>query len=134
MKHWRLGVAVLATALVVGHPYLLGLTGRISEFRFEHRLRTGTPREQVLALALRLGYTPEPWARDVREGATGPLQVTFTDFATLCISGGKNYDLMFDQRSRLIDWKVENLVKRLLTRFRIALSLDWDGLFALVDG
>ena len=105
-SRWPVWVLVLLGVVVILHPYVLGLIGRINENIFRRELHVGMARGEVLARARALGYVREPWKRDEVEGATGPLYIQFVDFDTLCISGGKAFDLNFDNHLRLTTWVV----------------------------
>jgi hypothetical protein len=87
--------------LFFAHPFLLGLGGRINEYRFQHDLRNGMSRAESVALARGLGAPS--WG--IGLGADTAL-VQFVDFSTLCMIGGRSFELSFDNRSRLMDWTV----------------------------
>lgn len=95
-------------AIVVIHPYLLGLPGRVAEATFQHELRLGMHRSDAVRLARRLGGNVDSprWMDNLKTGAPGNLDVTFIDLVTLCISGGKNYELGFSGQWRLTSWDV----------------------------
>jgi hypothetical protein len=88
--------------LFFAHPFLLGLDGRIGEYRFRRDLRVGMSRSKSVALARHLGAPS--WG--IGLGADSAL-VQFVDFSTpLCESSGKSFELSFDNRSRLLNWTV----------------------------
>jgi hypothetical protein len=99
-----LGVLVL-------HPYIFGLPGRIAEANFQRRIHPGITRAEVMLLARRYGGTTpffgdlEPYVR----GPSGELNVWFADWVSLCIVNGKNYSFYFSPNSELRSWKVEPL-------------------------
>jgi hypothetical protein len=96
--------------LVLGHPWLLGLWGRVGEQTFQHDLRIGMPRSEVLALARRSGgraYVPTP-SYSIESGAPGQLRVSFVDSFTLCIENGKEYQLLFNERWMLTGWEASD--------------------------
>jgi hypothetical protein len=97
---------IIALVLVVIHPYLLGLTGRVAETIFQHELRVGMQRSDVVSLARRLGGNVDSprWMDNLETGAPGKMNVTFIDLVTLCISGGRTYGLTFNGHWRLTSW------------------------------
>lgn len=119
---WKSTIAIGVVALIILHPYVFGLSGRLSELMFQSKLHKGMPRAEAVDLARRFGGTDlggariaPSWVDSRTHGAAGSTDVQFVDFATLCVVNGKWYTLNFAS-----DWEAAIVVspavgKRLLT-------------------
>ncbi len=102
-------LAIGAVLVAVFHPYLLGLSGRIGEFRFQRSLAVGMPR----AAALQAGHKLGGWDDSVDSGdepkddVTRIVRVRFIDAVTFCVTGGSEFDLTFSPQWRLEDWETQ---------------------------
>lgn len=125
-------VVVLFLTLCVMHPYLLGLSGRIHENRFDSDLRLGLTRIDVVQLAQKTdgevlcsashpcdgklynhrGYSSWETNQDeaikyALKDRSGTLKVQYADQLTLCFVAGNVYDLSFDESGHLRSWRVD---------------------------
>jgi|SRR5580698_5029899 hypothetical protein len=101
--------AIIGIALLLGHPYLLGVRGRIDEYHFHRDLRLGMARSEILTLARRFGgrvYVPS--GTFIANGAPELLRVSFVDSFTFCSEDGKEYQLSFSSHWRLTGWTVSD--------------------------
>ena len=81
--------------------------------RFARDLHAGMTRAEIVRLGEKYGGSGpfhsdlrrEPPAYDWR--SDGRLDVWFTDYATLCISGGKAFSFYFRPNWTLTEWKEE---------------------------
>src|SRR5581483_6791863 len=115
-RHARLLVAfsVIYVALLLFHPYLFGLPGRIAEVQFQRHIRLGMKRSEIVRSAKQYGGTG-PGFSDVTTAENSPydwrsdasLDVYFIDFATLCVTGGRAYYFYFRPDFTLMAWKSE---------------------------
>jgi len=102
-------LTALLIALFFGHPYLLGLPGRIAESRFQSHIRSGMKCADVVRLAnVYGGKGPQredlsPYWHCITDQ---PLGVEFVDFTTLCISDGKDFTFTFRPDKTLEGWTV----------------------------
>lgn len=110
---WRhrglvIALSLLYFVLLGLQPYISGLPGRMAEARFQKNIHLGMTRSEILLVANQYGargllggplYTPR---------AVVPLIVSFTDWSTLCIVGGKEYDFYFQPDSTLTQWKTHH--------------------------
>jgi hypothetical protein len=112
--HKRLVVTLVSVylVLVVLHPYIFGLPGRIAEMRFQMGLRRGLTRAEIIRLAQKYkGTGPFGTGLDMTEPvwdwrSEGAVHIQFVDWSTLCIVGGKDYAFYFSPNWRLTEWKV----------------------------
>lgn len=111
---WRLVVIICVLYLggLFFHPYVFGLRGRIAESIFEKQLHVGMTRADVITLAQHYGGS-NPFNPGLGHGeewdthSPGAVYVVFTDWETLCIGNGNEYELYFSANSRLLQWKVQ---------------------------
>jgi hypothetical protein len=108
-------VAIVAAAIcVLLHPYIFGLKGRIAEAGFEARLHKGMSRGDVRRLALQSGGAGPVESLSPSENppydriSDGAIDVRFTDFATLCVTGGKWFRLYFAPDWSLTQWETQS--------------------------
>lgn len=106
-------LAVLVVTLFF-HPYLFGLSGRIGEAAFQKHLHAGMSRKDILTLARRYGGRGVSFM-DLTSAQNPPynrhsriLDVQFTDFATFCIGGGKQFTFDFRPDWTLSEWRVND--------------------------
>jgi|GEM_PF-4713455 len=92
--------------LLIIHPLILGLPGRIGETVFQVNLHSGLARTHAVALRrVTLGSDAGVSARAT--DSKDYLEAWYTDWATLCLGGGKHYVLHFGKDGRLQSWGVE---------------------------
>lgn len=103
---WWVGGIVLALLLLVVHPWLLGVPGRIAELRFKHAVREGMSRAEVAALAKSTRGDCCFLAPQI-EPNTGPMEIDYTEWWTSCVRGGTTYLLDFDQHDRFRSWHAQ---------------------------
>lgn len=107
MARLRNRVIVAAILLVIlGHPFLLGLPGRIGATAFQHVLHVGMKRRDIIKFARLLGGGVDaPKSLDnVSSGAPGVMNVTFLTVITLCYSDQRQFNLAFNPAWQLIKW------------------------------
>jgi len=91
------------------HPYIFGLRGLIGGLAFERHIRKGMTRSEVMGLATKYqgtGLGGEPLVRDENPDDDF-LAVYFVNFATLCVMGGKEFELNFSKERTLTSWGTE---------------------------
>lgn len=94
------GITLAVTiVLILAHPWLFGLPGRVQEWRFQLGLHKGITRAQVLHLASATGNaaSTEP---------NGNVDIVGWDFGTVCIASGKERIAQFDDAGRAALWNV----------------------------
>jgi hypothetical protein len=101
---------VIVIALLVFHGYFGGLPGLIGETIFQHSLKVGITRADVIQLERRLGGEDGIPDSSLSEtgGAPGTIDVRFADYAALYGTSGKWFQLDFGPDWRLSSWKVES--------------------------
>ena len=104
-------LVVFGLGLLCFHPHLFGIRAVIGERLFESRLRVGMSLDDALELALEYGaiqggLQSPPRPPSVPSYYDG-LDVTFTDFYTFCMDGGRTYTLYFSADRRLKEWHSE---------------------------
>lgn len=111
---WVVGIGAGLLILLMIHPLLLGLPGRIGEFRFERGLHEGMSRGDVAALAHSTGGQSGSgeWLWGESNGAreeidSGALPIMYADLETICVGSGNLYLLHFDRADRLSSWRAE---------------------------
>jgi hypothetical protein len=92
-------------AFLIVHPYIFGLPGRIAEHRFQKNIHSGMTRSRILRLAEAYGGRGLLGGQLYAQRSDGLLIVSFADWSTLCIVGGKEYDFYFRPDSTLTGWK-----------------------------
>jgi hypothetical protein len=102
------GVAILT--MLLGHPYLFGLRGRVAESIFQSHIHAGMTLKQVINFERKLGGADDlpAGAETWLPGAPGVVRVKFTDSVTLCIVAGKAFDLDFNSLWLLESWTIRN--------------------------
>jgi hypothetical protein len=117
-KQLALAVVLGAAALLVAgilHPYLFGWSGRIGEAAFQKQLHYGMSRKDILILTHKYGGRGVSYM-DLSSLKDPPyytkhsriLDVQFTDFATFCIGGGKQFTFDFRPDWTLSEWRVND--------------------------
>lgn len=106
---------IIAVAIVLGifilvHPWVLGIQGRINEYRFGQMLRSGMSRAEVRDLETNLGATQNPCCI-----MDSPV-ARFDDFVFFCYVSGTQYILSFKGRHySLGNWTAEKWTDRCAT-------------------
>jgi hypothetical protein len=116
-SHLWLAVALAAVIMLIIHPWLFGLPGRIESIRFRAGLHEGMTRAQVRRLIeithgdTSISVTPMTEFQGMRqETEAGVTLVHFIDMASLCEASGPLYHLRFDRDGRLGPWTVTSWV------------------------
>jgi hypothetical protein len=94
--------------LLLLHPYIFGLPGRIAEDRFQKKIHSGMTRPEILRLAEAYGGSGLLGSPLYDQRSDGLLIVSFTDSVTFCVVGGKEYDFYFRPDWMLTEWKVHD--------------------------
>lgn len=100
---------VIVVALLLFHGWIGGLPGRIGETIFEHSLKAGSTRADVIRLERRLGgedRVPD-WSLNDTKGAPGIVDVQFYDYGSFYGTSGQWFHLDFAPDWRLESWSVE---------------------------
>ena len=105
-------IALAALAIVAAHPYLFGIKGRIDEHLFASHLHVAMRQNEIRQWAWNYGgrspaggLTSQHSTYDPRND--GRLDVVFTEYETMCVSGGRDYQFLFSPDLKLTEWKVE---------------------------
>jgi len=100
---------VIVIALLFFHGFLGGLPGFVGETVFQHTLKVGSSRADVITLERRLGGEDRVpgWSLQGTKGAPGVVGVQFSDYTALYGTSGKAFSLEFGPDWRLESWKVE---------------------------
>ena len=94
-------VLISVVVLVIFHPLIFGLPGRIGEALFLTQINTSMKEEQVLALMMRTGGD-ESWL-----GTSGPT-VRFTTIGTICVASGDEVRVTLDDQGHPRSWSVDH--------------------------
>lgn len=92
-RRWQIGCG-LAIILFLTHPWLFGLYGRVLENRFQHEVKPGMTKAQLVQLWSESGSAPPPWYDDY----------IFVDWETFCFESGKQFQVKFDADMRVKSW------------------------------
>lgn len=94
-------VVISVVVLVIFHPLIFGLPGRIGEALFMTLINTRMEEEQVLALMTRTGGE-ESWF-----GSNGP-EVRYTTIGTICVATGDAVHVALDNQGHPRSWYVDH--------------------------
>ncbi len=95
---WRIGCGIILLLLLI-HPWLFGLPGRLQEYRFQHGLKPGMTKDQVSRLWASTGVQDGP----VPDQYNG-LHFLSVDWATLCDDRGQDIWVFFDRQKHVQSW------------------------------
>lgn len=91
--------AALALGLILFHPVIFGLPGRIGETLFLMRIRTGMSADQVRALMTKTG--------GMEYGGDNGFIVHYADFEMVCFARGDAIHVTFDTNDNVRSWQVD---------------------------